>query len=61
MEGQEIGSKNKALKSQVAIRCAKATLLLFSLGSSPNRCKYIVFDNIQEVFGVFGDHSKLCC
>lgn len=30
-------SKDEALRSQVAIRCAKASILLYSLKSFPNR------------------------
>ncbi|CAL5332789.1 unnamed protein product [Camellia sinensis] len=37
MEGIDVESKDEALKSQVAIRCARAAMLLSSLKCSPNR------------------------
>ncbi|XP_028078836.1 uncharacterized protein LOC114280660 [Camellia sinensis] len=37
MEGIDVESKDEALKSQVAIRCARAAMLLSSLKCSPKR------------------------
>ncbi|KAL7245674.1 hypothetical protein ACSBR2_000910 [Camellia fascicularis] len=37
MQGIDVESKDEALKSQVAIRCARAAMLLSSLKCSPNR------------------------